>query len=76
MSGCVEMADPKIVGAEIRRLLFSLHAEGHTEADEKSGVMNYNTDALRKRALEEAGFCFTLNGEMAPACGCTRKKSV
>jgi hypothetical protein len=61
---------PAQVGAEIRKLLYELHAPGHTDDQERAGVFSYATDALRREALEAAGFCWKTPGEMAPECGC------
>lgn len=61
---------PDEVGAEIRRLLMSLHAPGHTLDDERAGHLNYATDELRMQALDRAGICWLAPGEMAPACCC------
>lgn len=61
---------PDEVGREIRRLLMSLHAPGHTLEDERAGHMNYGTDDLRRQALDHAGICWLAPGEMAPGCAC------
>jgi hypothetical protein len=61
---------PDEVGQEIRRLLMSLHAPGHTIEDERAGHLNYATDELRRQALDRAGICWLTPGEMAPACCC------
>jgi len=62
--------DLSLISQEIRRLLMSVRAEGHTEAEEKNGVCNYSTDALRAKVLREAGVCPSAYGEMMPNCGC------
>ena len=62
--------DFQAAGDEIRRILLSLHAPGHTKADEHIGWNSYSTDDLRKKALDAAGICWKAPGEMAPACGC------
>jgi hypothetical protein len=59
--------DPKAVGAEIRRLLLSLRSPDHAP---ESGWQSYSTDALRREALDHAGFCWLAPGEMAPGCCC------
>lgn len=61
---------PDEVGREIRRLLTLLHAPGHTLEDEFAGRMNYDTDELRRQALDRAGICWLAPGEMAPGCAC------
>lgn len=61
---------PDETGREIRRLLMSLHAPGHTLDDERRGSLNYATDELRQQALDRAGICWLTPGEMAPACCC------
>jgi len=61
---------PSEAGQEIRRLLMSLHAPGHTLDDERAGRLNYATDELRQQALDRAGICWPAPGEMAPACCC------
>lgn len=61
---------PNEVGTEIRRLLMSLHAPGHTLDDERAGHMSYSTDELRRQALDRAGICWLAPGEMAPGCCC------
>lgn len=59
------MLSPEETGQEIRRLLFELRASDHGHDSS-----NYETDALRRRALEIAGICWLGPGEMAPMCGC------
>jgi hypothetical protein len=61
---------PAQVGAEIRKLLFELYAPGHTADQERAGAFNYDTDTLRREALDAAGICWKAPGEMAPGCGC------
>src|SRR5574342_388270 len=62
---------PDEIGKEIRRLLMSLHAPGHTLDDESVGILNYSTDELRRQALDRAGICWLVPGEMAPSCCCS-----
>ena len=57
-------------GEQIRKILQSLRAEGHSLQQEVWGLHNHGTDALRKLALDVAGICWKAPGEMAPGCGC------
>lgn len=61
---------PAGVGARIREMLFSLREPSHTEHSEDEGWNSYGTDALRREALDRAGFCWLAPGEMAPQCAC------
>lgn len=58
------VATPETVGAEIRRLLVTLRAPGHTVEEERTGVMNYATDILRAQALDAANICWLGSGKM------------
>lgn len=58
---------PAQVGAEIRRLLFSLR---HPDDDGVGPWQHYGTETLRAEALDYAGICFLSPGEMAPECTC------
>ena len=60
-------ANPKEVGAQIRALLLSLRAPDHPKG---SAYESYATDELRREALDYAGFCWLVPGEIAPGCCC------
>lgn len=60
--------DPKVVGAEIRKLLLGLRDPAHPVDD--GPWQHHGTDRLRREALEYAGICWLAPGEMAPACAC------
>lgn len=65
-----DLNDAKQIGAQIRALLFSLYAPGHSAEIEKTGRHSYATDELRRSALDHAGICWFSPGEMAPGCCC------
>lgn len=54
------LSTPAEIGAQIRELLLTLHAD-------RGG---YDTAEQRRDALDHAGFCWCAPGEMAPGCGC------
>lgn len=58
------------VGARIRSMLESLVAAGHTVEEDRRGYHHHGSDALRRSALDHAGFCWLAPGELAPSCGC------
>lgn len=65
----------KVIGLQIRKLLMSIRAPHHSAEAERAGRCYYETNDLRREALEYAGVCFVAPGELTPACSCYDQKS-